>query len=99
MKVKVTFDDLPIFVSEERAKKWRMEHAMDLANEGKVPCTNVCICRSKGCHAECPAYLAYWEIHQEELKQRTLQSEVSDYVFKAIHRSKTSTREGREKYA
>ena len=64
----------------------------------KAPCTKECPERSALCHSQCEAYLAYWEIHQGELKQRTLQSEVSDYVFKAIHRSKTSTREGREKY-
>ena len=64
----------------------------------KIPCTKECPDRVPCCHSKCAAYLAYWEEHQKELKQRTLQSEVSDYVFKAIHRSKISTREGREKY-
>lgn len=65
----------------------------------KIPCTKDCPDRVPGCHGKCPAYMEYWEEHQKELKQRTLQSEVSDYVFNAIHRSKISTREGREKYA
>ena len=65
----------------------------------KHPCSQDCKDRFPGCHGKCAAYLAYWEEHQQELKQRTLRSKVSDYVFDSVHRAKTSTREGKEKYA
>lgn len=64
----------------------------------KSPCTKECPERSAFCHSQCEAYLAYWEQKERGRKRRLIQSEVSDYVFKAIHRSKTSTREGRDKY-
>ena len=64
----------------------------------KIPCTKECPERSALCHSQCEAYLAYWEQKERDRKRRLIQSEVSDYVFKAIHRSKTSTREGKEKY-
>ena len=65
----------------------------------KIPCTKECPERCVGCHSKCPAYLAYWEEHQQELERRKHLCKVHDYVYDSIHRAKTSTREGREKYA
>ena len=64
----------------------------------KTVCMN-CTDRVPGCHGNCPAYLEYREKRKQELELRFKQSDVDDYMYKAIHRSKISTREGREKYA
>lgn len=63
------------------------------------PCSQNCKDRYVGCHGKCLAYLEYWEQHQQELKDRVNRCKVADYVFDAVHRSRTSTREGKEKYA
>jgi hypothetical protein len=63
------------------------------------PCSKDCPDRFVGCHGKCVAYMEYWHEHQEELKRRTERCKVHQFVYDSIYRSKTSTREGKEKYA
>ncbi len=65
----------------------------------KIPCTKECPERCAGCHGKCPAYMEYWTQHRKELDERKELCKIHDYVYDSIHRAKTSTREGREKYA
>lgn len=88
MKVKVTFDDLEIFVPEERVKKWRMEAALELAKEGKVPCTQICVCRSPTCHSECEAYLLFHEKNLERHKKHMKETDILQYIKEQVELGK-----------